>query len=177
MTEDLPSPASETSPADGHRGFRGWLRHIFAGPSAVYGLILYSALIAGVSDDSTDSAEVLLVSLFSLTIFFIAHVFAHTLSDHGELGFRKAFSGGIGPSAGMLYAAIPSTLVLILGATTRMDAEDAVGIALIIANIELGILGYSAYAQRGAGHFVRILGAAGTAFLGFLITVLNYVVH
>ncbi|WP_396641760.1 hypothetical protein [Microbacterium sp.] len=158
-------------------GFGAWLRRVFGGPSAVYGLILYSALIAGVSDESTDALEVLFVSLFSLIIFFIAHVFAHTLSDHGEKGLRDALRGGLAHSAGMLYAAIPSTLVLIVGATTRMDAEDAVSIALLIANIELGVLGYSAYAQRGAPRIVRVLGAVGTAILGFAITVLNYAVH
>lgn len=165
--------ASESSAT----GFRGWLRSVFGGPSAVYGLILYSALIAGVSDESTDSLEVLIVSLFSLIIFFIAHVFAHTLSDHGDHGFRAALAGGIGESAGMLYAAIPSTLVLIAGATTHMDADDAVGLALLVATLVLGTLGYSAYAQRGAGHFVRIVGAIGTAFLGLLIMILNYAVH
>jgi hypothetical protein len=149
-------------------GFGAWLRRVFGGPSAVYGLILYSALIAGVSDESTDALEVLFVSLFSLIIFFIAHVFAHTLSDHGEKGLRDALRGGLAHSAGMLYAAIPSTLVLIVG---------AVSIALLIANIELGVLGYSAYAQRGAPRIVRVLGAVGTAILGFAITVLNYAVH
>ncbi|WP_100811505.1 MULTISPECIES: hypothetical protein [unclassified Microbacterium] len=158
-------------------GLRGWLRRVFGGPSAVYGLILYSALIAGVSDESTDSLEVLIVSLFSLIIFFIAHVFAHTLSDHGEHGFWHALEGGVRESAGMLYAAIPSTIVLIAGATTRMDADDSVGLALLVATIVLGVLGYSAYERRGAGHVVRIIGAVGTAILGLAIMILNYAVH
>lgn len=158
-------------------GFRRWLHRVFGRPSAVYGLILYSALIAGVSDESTDSLEVLIVSFISLIIFFIAHVFAHTLSDHGEHGFWNALEGGVRESAGMLYAAIPSTLVLIAGATTRMDADDSVGLALLVATVVLGILGYSAYARRGAGRFVRIVGAVGTAILGILITILNYAVH
>ncbi|MDO8384655.1 MAG: hypothetical protein Q7T17_16975 [Microbacterium sp.] len=165
--------ATDSSPA----GFRGWLRRVFGGPSAVYGLILYSALIAGVSDESTDSLEVLIVSFISLIIFFIAHVFAHTLSDHGDHGFWNALEGGVRESAGMLYAAIPSTLVLIAGATTHMDADDSVSLALLVATLVLGVLGYSAYARRGAGRFVRIVGAIGTAILGFAIMILNYAVH
>lgn len=165
--------ATESSP----KGFRGWLHRVFGGPSAVYGLILYSALIAGVSDESADSLDVLIVSLISLIIFFIAHVFAHTLSDHGEQGFLSALDGGIRHSAGMLYAAIPSTLVLIAGATTRMDADDSAGLALLVATIVLGVLGYSAYARRGAGIAVRVIGAIGTAVLGFAIVILNYLVH
>jgi hypothetical protein len=158
-------------------GFRAWLHRVFGGPSAVYGLILYSALIAGVSDDSTDTGVVLLVSVLSLIIFFIAHVFAHTLSDHGEHGFWRALEGGVSESAGMLYAAIPSTLALIAGVVTRMDADDSVGLALLVATLVLGALGYSAYARRGAGTFVRIVGAVGTAILGFAIMLLNYAVH
>lgn len=158
-------------------GSGGWLHRVFGGPSAVYGLILYSALIAGVSDESTDSLEVLIVSFVSLIIFFIAHVFAHTLSDHGEHGFWNALEGGVRESVGMLYAAIPSTLVLIAGATTRMDADDSVGLALLVATIVLGVLGYSAYARRGAGIVVRVVGAVGTAILGFAIMILNYAAH
>lgn len=165
--------ATDTTPGR----FRGWLHRVFGGPSAVYGLILYAALIAGVSDESTDSLEVLIVSFISLIIFFIAHVFAHTLSDHGEHGFWNALEGGVRESVGMLYAAIPSTLVLILGATTRMDADDSVGLALLVGTVVLGVLGYSAYARRGAGPLVRIVGAVGTAILGFAIMILNYAVH
>ena len=165
--------ATDTTPGR----FRGWLHRVFGGPSAVYGLILYAALIAGVSDESTDSLEVLIVSFISLIIFFIAHVFAHTLSDHGEHGFWRALEGGVRESVGMLYAAIPSTLALIAGVVTRMDADDSVGLALLVATLVLGALGYSAYARRGAGTFVRIVGAVGTAILGFAIMLLNYAVH
>ena len=129
-----------TRPAES--GFRGWLHRVFGRPSAVYGLILYSALIAGVADESTASLAVLLVSFVSLIIFFIAHVFAHTLSDHGEHGFWNALEGGVRESAGMLYAAIPSPLVLLAGASTRLDADDSVGIALLGAT---GVL-------RSPGH-------------------------
>ena len=43
--------------------------------------------------------------------------------------------------------------------------------------IVLGVLGYSAYAQRGAAIWVRVIGAIGTAMFGFVVFVLNYAVH
>ena len=42
----------------------------FVTPDAVYGLILYSALIGGVSDDDSNSTEVLAISAVSLLIFW-----------------------------------------------------------------------------------------------------------
>ncbi|MBU4464908.1 MAG: hypothetical protein KKH75_03565 [Actinobacteria bacterium] len=154
-----------------------WLRARFASPSAVYGLILYSALIMGVSDHHTDSWEVLLVSGVSLLIFFVAHVFAHTLSDHGEKGYRASVAGAVHHSSGMLYAALPSTAVLVVGGATGMPADDSVELALLLAVLTLGVLGYSAYAQRGSSRRVRVVGAIGTALLGALVMLLNYAVH
>ena len=50
-------------------------------------------------------------------------------------------------------------------------------LALLLVMVVLGVLGYSAYAQRGAAVWVRIVGAIGTALFGFVVFVLNYAVH
>ncbi len=156
---------------------RRFLRSRFGSPAAVYGLIVFSAMVAGVSDEHADTAEVLGLSVFSLVIFFIAHVFAHTLSDHGDLGLRAATWEAIHQSSGMLYAALPSIFVLSLDALDGVSSEDAVSGALFVAVLMLGILGYSAYARRGAPRLLRIIGAIGTAFLGLIIVILDYAVH
>jgi len=156
---------------------RQWMRDRFASPEAVYGLILYSAVIAGASDKYSDSAEVLAIALPTLLIFFLAHVFAMTLSVHGEHGFRKALAHGVHHSSGMLYASIIPTLPLLYGVFGRMESGDSVDLALLFVIIVLGVLGYSAYAQRGAAIWVRVIGAIGTAMFGFVVFVLNYAVH
>jgi len=165
------------SPAPRVGRFRAFLRERFGSPEAVYGLILYSALIAGVSDEHSDSLEVLTIGGISLIIFFFAHVFAMTLSAHGGMGFGKALAHGIHHSSGMLYASIIPTVPLILGAVGRMPSEDSVDLALLLVMVVLGVLGYSAYAQRGAAIWVRVLGAIGTAMFGFIVFLLNYLVH
>lgn len=168
---------SETPETTPRRGARPWLRERFASPEAVYGLILYSALIAAVSDDETDSADVLITAVVTLLIFYLAHVFATTLASHGERGFGKAVAHAIHHSSGMLYASIPPTIPLLAGAIGRIDADDAVGLSLIVASLVLGVLGYSAYAQRGAPVWLRLLGAVGTMVFGFVVFTLNALVH
>jgi hypothetical protein len=153
------------------------MRERFASPEAVYGLILYSAVIAGVSDDHTDTTEVLTISGFTLLIFFLAHVFATSLASHGERGFRKSVAYGIHHSSGMLYAAIIPTIPLVIGSFGRINADDSVDLALILVSLTLGVLGYSAYAQRGSPIWVRVLGAIGTMLFGFVVFILNYLVH
>jgi len=147
-------------------------------PDAVYGLILFSALIGAVDDDDSEALEVLLVSVASLVIFWGAHVFAGTIASHGaDTRLGDAFRRTVSHSTGMLYAAILPSLVLLLGVFHVLTADDAVSLALFVATIVLGVLGYNAFAQRRRHVVVRILGGIGTALFGLLMIVLNIVVH
>lgn len=147
-------------------------------PDAVYGLILFSALIGAVDDDNSEALEVLFVSVVSLVVFWGAHVFAGTIAAHGaDTPLGAALRRAIGHSMGMLYAAILPTLVLLLGVFHVMSADDAVGLALVVAMVLLGVLGYSAFAQRRSPVAIRILGALGTALFGAVMIVLNIAVH
>lgn len=158
--------------------FVGWVRERLITPDAVYGLILFSALIGAVSDEDSDALEVLLVAVASLVIFWGAHVFAGTLTSHGaDQRLGEAVRRSITHSMGMLYAAILPSLVLLLGVFRVMSADDAVSLALLFAMIILGVLGYSAFAQRRSPVAVRVLGAIGTALFGLLMIILNIAVH
>lgn len=165
------------SPRQSPRSLHRWFRDRFGNPSAVYGLIVFSTLMATVSDRYSETWQVLVEAVTSLVIFFIAHVFAHTLAEHGELSLGAAIGSAVRHSAGMLYAAVPSIAVLIAGMVEGYDAEDTVLVALAVAMLVLFVLGYSAYAERGARHAVRWVGAFGTAALGFVIFVLDYLTH
>jgi len=48
---------------------------------------------------------------------------------------------------------------------------------LLIAMVILGIIGYRAFAERKRPIIVRILGGLGAAMFGFLVIVLNIIVH
>lgn len=157
---------------------RTWIREHLLTAEAIYGLILYSALVAGVSDDDSNAVEVLVISVVSLLIFWGAHVFAQTLAAHGaEKKLSVAVAHAIRDSSGMLYASALPSVPLILGAFSIMSTDDAVSLSLLIAMIVLGALGYNALGERGKHPVLRVLGAIGTATFGFLVIVLNIAVH
>jgi len=159
-------------------GFREWARNNLVTADAVYGLILYSALIAAVSDDDSDALEVLFFSGFTLIIFWAAHVFAGTVAGHGgDVQLRSALRKSFGHSSGMLYASILPSVPLFLAAFHVMETDDAVAVALLISTVVLGVIGYKAFASRKSPVPIRILGGIGTALFGFFIILLNIIVH
>jgi hypothetical protein len=169
--------SGQHAPVADQSRLREFLRQRFATPAAVYGLILFAVLLAVASDDHPSVGEVLVISVTSLLVFFLAHVFAHALGDHGELGLRRATVQAIHHSSGMLYASIPPTIVLIVSGLLGQDAESATDNASLAAVVVLGVLGYFAYAKRTDSVTARLVGAFGTAMLGALIMLLDYSVH
>jgi hypothetical protein len=158
------------------------MREHFVTADAVYGLILYSALIGGVSDENSPAIEVLVVSASSLLVFWGAHVFARTIAAHGvkdgaEMTLGDASRHAFRESSGMLYAAILPSVPLIVGSFGLLTSDDAVSLSLLIAMIALGVLGYRAFAQRGSRVVTCVFGAIGTAFFGFLVIALKVIVH
>jgi hypothetical protein len=167
--------ASDSPPTP--RGFAGWLDVRFRSPAAIYGTIVFAAFLAIGSDHAEDPMDLLDNAILSLIVFFLAHVFAHTLTDHGEHGFRSALRQAVTHSAGMLYAAIPPTLVIVIGSFTDASVEDLYDITVWVTIAVLAVLGYVAYWRRGTHLAIRLLGAFGTGLLGFLLVVLEYAVH
>lgn len=169
-------PRPESPPPASH-GLAGWLDVRFRRPAAIYGTIVFAAFLAIGSDHAEDVWDLLDNALLSLVVFFLAHVFAHTLTDHGEHGFARAFRRAVEHSAGMLYAAIPTTLVLVIGGLEGESLEDVYDVTVWVTIAVLAVLGYVAYWRRGAHVVVRLLGALGTGLLGFALVILEYAVH
>lgn len=155
----------------------------FRSATAIYGLIVFTSFITIASDDLDDdggpisAGDMLLDALPALAIFYAAHVFAHTLTDHGEQGFWPAFRRALHHSSGMIYAALPTIAVLVIGIFTGLTGPDAYRWSAWVAVVVLGVLGYAAYSRRRSSIPIRILGAAGTAFLGFALIILEYALH
>lgn len=159
-------------------GFRRWLSGTFVTVDAIYGLILYAALIAAVSDDDSHPVDVLWVSVLSLVIFWGAHVYAGTIVNHaGNVPLHRAIGHAMKESSGMLWAAILPSVPIVLGALHVVADDDAVDWALFIVTVQLAVLGYVALQKRGANIAQRIFGAIGCALFGTLIIVLNAAVH
>jgi hypothetical protein len=159
-----------------------WVRQRLVTSDAVYGVILYAALIAVVSTSHTHPLEVFLVSFASLVVFWAAHVYAGTIANHGvqdgeETPIRRAFREAVGHASGMLYAAVLPSIPLILGVAGLLKDDDAVDLSLVVVVVQLGLMGYQSFAQRKSKIVVRIFGAIGTALFGLLMIILNTIVH
>jgi len=154
------------------------LRHRFVTADTVYGIILFSALVAVVSDHDSEPLEVLLVSVFSLLVFWLAHVYAGTIAGHGrEVRMGLAFRNAVRHSSGMLYAAVLPAVPLVLGVFRVLGEDAAVDLCLLVVTVILGLLGFLSFAERGHRIPMRIVGALSAALFGVLIIVLNTAVH
>jgi hypothetical protein len=159
-----------------------WGRSRLVTADAVYGLILYAALIAVTSTVHTHTLQVFLISVFSLMVFWGAHVYAGTIANHGvrdgeEIPIGRAFRTAVGHASGMLYAAILPSVPLVIGSVHLLSDDDAVDYSLLIVLVLLALLGYQSFAQRKVRIIFRILGALGTAVFGLIMIVLNTIVH
>ncbi|PTT16183.1 hypothetical protein DBR36_13445 [Microbacterium sp. HMWF026] len=156
---------------------KAWFDVRFRSPAAIYGLIVFAAFVTIADDHAETVGEVLESAATSLVVFFIAHVFAHTLTEHATHGLRRATREGMRHGAGMLYASVPSVLLLIYAAVSGMSVDDASDLSMWSTFVVLGVLGYFAYARRGARLVMRLVGAFATACLGIFIVLLEYAVH
>jgi hypothetical protein len=154
-----------------------WFDVRFRTPAAIYGLIVYSALLMITSDEDDGVTETVIGSVATLLVFFLAHAFAQTVSDHGAHPLRRAIAYGFTHSAGMLYAAVPPTIAMVIAGLQGSDASDASEYALWTTMVVLAFLGYIAYTRSGAPQWARIVGALVTALLGAFVALLEYAFH
>lgn len=167
--------------------------------SAIYGLILVSALLIVVGRGEQSSWETFIKVLGTVLVFWVAHVFAHVVaqlsagrsnspgavSGDASVGeepvrlgaVRRAFSHAFAHSAGLLLAAVVPLVIILAGVLTFISGETATWTALWVDVALLGVLGF-----LGAGGWTRRLGlrlAAGTitALLGVSIMLLKAFIH
>ena len=166
-----------------HARPRVW-RHLSTA-SAIYGLLVYASLIAATSlhvDDDDTVGTVLVFSGVTMLVFWIAHLFASTLAFHGDerataATFWVSFQRGVAESIGVLEAAVIPTIPLVLGVLGVLSPRTSVFLALILATLILGLLGFLAFSLRHGRWWVRILGAIGTALIGVIVIVLEGSLH
>ena len=180
------------------------MREHLVSADAIYGTILFAALIGASSGAHSENGEgdgipgdasfhgialhfgdaaisrtavidTLLLAGVTLVVFWLAHVYARTIAGHGaQKSMREALGDALEKSSGMLIAAVPPTIVLLLGALGLPDAADW---SLVLAVIVLGVLGWQSFAERGSGIGGRIFGALVSALLGLALVILNASVH
>ncbi len=149
---------------------------------AIYGTVLVSAVIAVGWEDDTD-LEVLLFTLGSVGVFWLAHVYSGTVAredtsraaapgdpDRGA-GFDAAHDRaprGDGAARDLPAARGRRTSSTSTSRTTRRSGS---------ASLVLAVLGYLASARRGSPWYWRVLSALVTASLGLLVIWLSSLVH
>jgi len=155
-----------------------WIREHLATAPAIYGLVVFEVLVSAESDDPEEPALLVLMWTFITFLgFYIAHVFAEVVARHGSDGPGRAIRRGFSHSNGMLYAAVLPTVALLIAAAFGQDGPAAAGWTLLVSLIVLGFLGFEATAQRRPSFWARLGGGVLTALVGFIVIVVEYLVH
>ncbi|GAA1976260.1 hypothetical protein [Microbacterium pumilum] len=171
--------------SDGHRaphddkvGPLHIVRRHFATDEGVYGVILVAGMIVASGSLGATAWVVFLQVVGTVLIFWAAHVYAGTVAHHGFedgriIGIRESFRAAVRRSWGLLVAALIPSSILLLGVAKIVPDDTAAWIALWICVAVLAVLGYIAFARRGARWYIRVLGALGTAGFGILMILLK----
>ena len=152
--------------------------------SAIYGVVLVSALIAVGWEDDTD-LEVLLFTLGATGVFWLAHVYAGTIAreegpESGRPRWRAILSAArksAADSSRMLLAMVLPSTFLGMAALGWLDEYVAYYIALWVGVLTLAVIGWWTAARRGGPWGWRVLSALVTASLGLLVIWLSSLVH
>jgi hypothetical protein len=146
---------------------------------AIYGTIVAMALIAGAAADP-GHGELLWLTIATLFVFWLAHVYAQTLSHHLRGAKRlewPAVRAAMVEEWPLLEGPIPLLVVLALGQLHVLQGRTAIRLALWIGVVELvtwGIL----YARRQQwGWLPAATAGAVNGLLGLAIVLLEVVVH
>ncbi|WP_348787011.1 hypothetical protein [Leifsonia sp. NPDC080035] len=172
-----PGGGSEGQQVRLHRAF--W-RH-WGTPAAIYGTIVYASVVAAASienEDHESAVQVLVFSVVSIVVFWLAHVYSTALGFHGDadrLGdrMRDSLRHALRESSGMLEAAIVPSVPLLLAALHVLPVNLGVTLALWLTVLMLALLGYLVFLVRGRPVAVCLAGAVITGLFGVVVILLK----
>jgi hypothetical protein len=146
---------------------------------AIYGTIIAMAVIAGTAADP-GHGKALWLTAATLFVFWLAHVYAQTLSHHLR-GARRlewpAVKAAMVEERPLLEGPVPMLVILALGELHLLEGRTAVRLALWLGVVELVTWGVL-YARRQRWTWWPSLVAGGlNGLLGLAIVALEVVVH
>lgn len=146
------------------------IRESLATPEAIYGTILFLAMLA-VSEAGQTSEDLFFRGAVSSVSIWAAHVIAVAVSTHGSrnsrvIGVRESFRGALEHSYGILLGPLLPTFALLLGTLNLISDYQGYMFALCLSVAILGALGYVAMSERRAAWYICLLSAVGTALVG-----------
>ncbi|WP_350348684.1 hypothetical protein ABIQ69_01775 [Agromyces sp. G08B096] len=161
----------------------GLVLRAYRSESAIYGVILVSALIGIGWNEDTD-LEVLGFTLGTVLVFWLAHVYAGAIAREeaaaGETRWRsivRAVRASAAHSMGLLLAMVLPIVFLGLSALGVLDEYVGYYLALWVGVAVLAVIGWTASARRGSPWGFRLLSAVLTASLGLIVIWLSALVH
>ncbi|MGZ8803951.1 MAG: hypothetical protein ACXWZG_01435 [Microbacterium sp.] len=154
---------------------------ILMSEEAIYGLILVSGMIVVSYDLTGTSLSALITVVVTVTVFFLAHVYAGTLArlaaTDGKAGLPESLKGAVHHSLGMLLISLVPVAVLLLGVTRVVPDDSAVWLALFIDALALGILGWLAVVKWTHHWWLRLASALLTAAFGGVLILMKAFLH
>jgi hypothetical protein len=147
----------------------------------IYGTILVTALVAGLSEDHGIDAWQILVSVTAtLLVFWLAHVYAEILSQRLAAGRRltraeigEAFDGELA----MVLAGAPAALALGLSALGFYSTDTGVTLAIGVGVGALFAYGLVLGHREGATRMQTLGAASVNGAFGLVIVALKAFVH
>jgi hypothetical protein len=152
--------------------------HTIAG--TVYGTIVaMSALAAGASAYSHELWRLTVVVAVGSVVFWIAHVYAHSLGETITLGRRMSlgeFASVAHREVSIVFAAILPACALALGAADVIGDNAAVWLALGAGTATLGVQGVRYARVEHLGPVATFFAVATNVGLGLVIIALKVLV-
>jgi hypothetical protein len=146
---------------------------------AIYGTIAAMAVIGAAARNQSD-AQILALTVVTLLILWLAHVYAETLAHHLKQGGEPDWNAAVTAMReewAMLIGPAPMLLVLGLGGVGILDEDVALTLALWTGLAQLVVWGVT-YARRLEWGWPSAVGVGlinGT--FGLMIVLLEIIVH
>lgn len=154
----------------------------FFSESAVYGLVVVSAMLLVTNQYEVTSGEVFTKVLGTVAVFWLAHVFATAVSHMGVVSdtrspFGESLRYALVHSVGLPIAAVIPLGIVLLGVVDLIGDDTALWTALWVDTALLGLLGYFASAAWTSKSSMRLRVGLGTALLGVCVVLLKAFMH
>jgi hypothetical protein len=148
---------------------------------AIYGTILATALIAGLSEDpGYGNTDILISVVTTVLVFWLAHVYAEVLGSQAREGDPWGFGiirdAMVGEGRLLEASALPC-FALVLGAVNAYPRDTSVRIAIGLGVASLFVFGFMFARRLRRSFWGAALAGAVNGSVGVVIVVLKLLLH
>jgi hypothetical protein len=168
-----PAAATEADLAAAHEaaGLKG----------GVYGQVIVTATVAALAlDNELSATQILIFTVATMFVFWLAHIYAELVSAHVAAGSRLSRERMLSVFRSewpIMQAAGPPALALALAALGVYSTETGIRIALLTGVVLLGGWGWLIGSRAGLSTAGTLAAAAVSGGLGLLVILLELALH